>query len=228
MGKSDVVQRLLEGLKRLEYRGYDSSGVAVIHDDTILRRRAAGKIANLEATLQEHPIKGNLGIGHTRWATHGEATTYNAHPHGNEHVCLVHNGIIENFAELKKDLQEKGHVFESETDTEVIVHQLSEFLTAGLEPLEAVQKTLSVLEGAFSLVIMFQKYPNLMICTRSGSPLVLGQGQDEVFVGSDALALAPWTQDLIYLKEKDIVVIESESPTPMITIYNDHGQVVTR
>ena len=228
MSRSNVVERLVEGLKRLEYRGYDSAGVAITENNFIDRRRAAGKIINLEAELVKNPLKGCRGIGHTRWATHGEAHAHNAHPHSSDHVSIVHNGIIENFADLKKDLEQKGHIFQSETDTEVVVHQITDLLVKNNNPLLAVQETLKKLHGAFSLVIIFKEYDDLMICTRSGSPLVLGYGKDDVYVGSDALALAAWTQDLVYLKEKDLAVIKDEGAAFSVTIYDELGTVVDR
>jgi len=203
-----VQDYLVEGLKRLEYRGYDSSGIATIHEGQIHRRRAVGKLSQLQLLLQADPVQGTLGIGHTRWATHGAASTENAHPHSSQDVAVVHNGIIENFSDLKKVLQEKGHTFESETDTEVVVHLITDFLQGGASPLLAVQKSIDLLKGAFALAIIFKDAPNTLIGARRGSPLVLGINPDELFVGSDAIAFAPWTQTLCYLEEGDLVVLE--------------------
>lgn len=228
LSRRNVVSRLVDGLKRLEYRGYDSSGIATLTDNSIERRRTAGKIANLEALLQKNPLEGTIGIAHTRWATHGEATTCNAHPHANGNVVIVHNGIIENFLELREELTLKGYSFESQTDTEVVVHLIDSYLTQGLEPFKAVQETFKRLHGAFAFVILFKDYPDLMIATRQGSPLVLGYGDDEVFLGSDALALAPWTKELVYLVEKDIAVIERSTQKITVSFFDALGQKVER
>ncbi|MBP9752359.1 MAG: class II glutamine amidotransferase, partial [Proteobacteria bacterium] len=175
LSNKPVSERLVDGLKRLEYRGYDSAGIAVLDDkNEIVRRRSVGKLHNLETLLKDDPIIGMIGIGHTRWATHGKADVYNAHPHGNKHVVIVHNGIIENFSALKNELQKKGYVFESETDTEVVVHLLTDLLKEYENPTLAVQKMIKRLEGAFALGIMIKKYPNYLFAARCGSPLVLG------------------------------------------------------
>ncbi|WP_340265177.1 glutamine--fructose-6-phosphate transaminase (isomerizing) [Sphingobium mellinum] len=207
IGKDDVAERLVEGLKRLEYRGYDSAGVATVHDATIDRRRAEGKLANLVKELERAPLPGTIGIAHTRWATHGAPTTSNAHPHATKEVALVHNGIIENFKALREELMARGRVFDSETDTEVVAHLVSEQVELGASPTEAVRQVLPRLHGAFALAILFRSHPDLLIGARLGSPLVVGYGDGETYLGSDALALAPLTQRIAYLEEGDWVVV---------------------
>ena len=207
VGKEDVAERLLDGLKRLEYRGYDSAGIATIHDGAIERRRAEGKLVNLSGELRDEPLPGTTGIAHTRWATHGAPTTSNAHPHATEEVALVHNGIIENFKPLREELLAKGRHFDSETDTEVVAHMVSDLVEQGASPQDAVAKVLPRLHGAFALAILFRKHPGLLIGARLGSPLVVGYGDGETYLGSDALALAPLTQRIAYLEEGDWVVI---------------------
>lgn len=207
LGTAPVTERLIEGLRRLEYRGYDSAGVATLGDGAIERRRAEGKLDNLLAVLADDPIDGATGIAHTRWATHGAPTTDNAHPHATGEVALVHNGIIENFKELREELVARGRTFESETDTEVVAHLVSEQIEQGVEPRVAVRKTLDRLHGAFALAIMFKSHPDLLIGARFGSSLVVGHGDGESFFGSDALALAPFTRRISYLEEGDMVVI---------------------
>ena len=206
-GNGPVVPRLIDSLKRLEYRGYDSAGIAVQDETGIRRRRAKGKIRNLEAVLAEDPIKGTVGIGHTRWATHGAPTQANAHPHKSGKVCLVHNGIIENFAELKAELEALGHVFESQTDTEVVAHLLDQNLSQGLEPLAAFKATLDRLTGAYALAVLIDGEKDLILGARRGSPLVVGWGEDEMYLGSDALAVGPFTQHISYLEEGDYVAM---------------------
>jgi glucosamine--fructose-6-phosphate aminotransferase (isomerizing) len=208
VGRDDVADRLLDGLKRLEYRGYDSAGIATIHDGAIDRRRAEGKLVNLAKVLAAEPLPGTTGIAHTRWATHGAPTTSNAHPHATDEVALVHNGIIENFKPLREELQARGRVFDSETDTEVVAHLISEQVEQGLAPEEAVKAVLPRLHGAFALAILFRQHPDIIIGARLGSPLVVGYGEDETYLGSDALALAPLTQKIAYLDEGDWVVID--------------------
>lgn len=208
LGTSDVADRLFDGLKRLEYRGYDSAGIATLHDGAIERRRAQGKLANLGKRLAEEPLPGHVGIAHTRWATHGAPTEDNAHPHVAGAVTVVHNGIIENFKPLRDELIAKGRVFNSQTDTEVVAHLIDEALAATGDPVEAVRTALPRLHGAFALAILFADYPDLLIGARLGSPLVIGYGDGETFLGSDALALAPLTQRIAYLDEGDWVVIE--------------------
>ncbi|HVF95165.1 MAG TPA: glutamine--fructose-6-phosphate transaminase (isomerizing) [Sphingomonas sp.] len=206
VGAEDVADRLLDGLKRLEYRGYDSAGIATDHQGGIERRRASGKLINLARELAAHPLPGRTGIAHTRWATHGGPTTNNAHPHATDHVAVVHNGIIENFKPLRAALIERGRVFTSETDTEVVAHLVSERVEAGATPAEAVREVLPQLHGAFALAILFRDHPDLLIGARLGSPLVVGYGEGETYLGSDALALAPLTQRIAYLDEGDWVV----------------------
>ena len=208
LGTSDVADRLFDGLKRLEYRGYDSAGIATLHDGAIERRRAQGKLANLGKRLAEEPLPGHVGIAHTRWATHGAPTEDNAHPHVAGAVSVVHNGIIENFKPLRDELIAKGRVFNSQTDTEVVAHLIDEALQATGDPIEAVRTALPRLHGAFALAILFADYPDLLIGARLGSPLVIGYGDGETYLGSDALALAPLTQRIAYLDEGDWVVIE--------------------
>jgi len=205
LGKRDVIPLLVDGLRRLEYRGYDSSGVATLEEGAIRRRRAQGKIARLEARLAEDPLAGPIGIAHTRWATHGVPNEVNAHPHATAKVVLVHNGIIENYRELAQELAAHGHVFESQTDSEVAAHLVSYYLDQGLTPQMAVATALKRFHGAFSLAILFAGHDDLMIGARLGSPLAVGFGDGEMFLGSDALALAPMTQRIAYLDEGDWV-----------------------
>ncbi|OYX66827.1 MAG: glutamine--fructose-6-phosphate transaminase (isomerizing) [Sphingomonadales bacterium 32-64-17] len=210
VGNQPVAPRLVEGLRRMEYRGYDSAGVCTYHDGQLIRRRAQGKLINLVAELERNPAPGTAGIAHTRWATHGAPTESNAHPHATPQVALVHNGIIENFRELREELRGTGRKFESETDTEVVVHLVSREIEAGRTPQEAVQTILPRLRGAFALAIQFRDYPDLLIGARLGSPLVVGHADGETYLGSDALALAPLTQDITYLEEGDWVVVTRE------------------
>ena len=209
IGKADAAPLLLDGLKRLEYRGYDSAGIATLVDGAIDRRRAKGKINNLNALIDAQPLPGTIGIGHTRWATHGLPTETNAHPHADERVVLVHNGIIENFQELRQELSDAGRTFHSETDTEAVVHLISSYLEQGKTPAEAVSAALKRLEGAFALAILFAGHDGLMIAARRGSPLAIGYGDGEMYIGSDALALAPLTQQICYLEEGDWAEISS-------------------
>ncbi|BCA57976.1 glutamine--fructose-6-phosphate transaminase (isomerizing) [Sphingomonas sp. HMP6] len=210
VGKEPVAERLLDGLRRLEYRGYDSAGIATVHDGEIERRRASGKLINLARELAATPLDGTVGIAHTRWATHGGPTTNNAHPHATEEVALVHNGIIENFKPLRDELIARGRVFTSETDTEVVAHLISEKVEGGMSPTDAVAEVLPRLHGAFALAILFRQHPDLLIGARLGSPLVVGYGEGETYLGSDALALAPLTQRISYLEEGDWVVITGD------------------
>ncbi len=207
LGKAPVAPLLVDALRRLEYRGYDSAGVATLVNGKIERRRAEGKLSNLETLLESAPVEGTIGIGHTRWATHGRPSEANAHPHANEHVAVVHNGIIENFQELRSELEAAGHRFETETDTEVIVHLISEHLAQQRPPEEAVGKALARLEGAFALAIIFAGRHDLMFGARKGSPLAVGYGDGEMYLGSDALALAPLTNRICYLEEGDWVTL---------------------
>ncbi|TRD10597.1 glutamine--fructose-6-phosphate transaminase (isomerizing) [Erythrobacter insulae] len=211
VGSEAVADRLVDGLKRMEYRGYDSSGICTLHDGQLVRRRAKGKLANLVNVLRESDAPGSIGIAHTRWATHGAPTAENAHPHATEEVAIVHNGIIENFKELRAELAAKGRIFESETDSEVVAHLISDQIEAGADPVAAVKAVLPRLRGAFALAIAFREYPDLLIGARLGSPLVVGYGPEgddaEMYLGSDALALAPLTQRIAYLEEGDWVVL---------------------
>ena len=211
IGTTPVAPLLLDGLKRLEYRGYDSAGVATLVNGKIERRRAEGKLGNLNALLEREPVGGTIGIGHTRWATHGKPTEANAHPHANDRVALVHNGIIENFQELREELSELGHIFETETDTEVVVHLLTHYLDQQLSPRDAVAEVLVRLEGAFALAIVFAGRHDLMIGARCGSPLAVGYGDGAMYLGSDALALAPLTNRICYLEEGDWVEISRDA-----------------
>ena len=210
VGKSPVADRLVDGLKRMEYRGYDSAGVCTVDGGQLVRRRAQGKLANLVTELGGNPAPGNIGIAHTRWATHGAPTTSNAHPHATGEVALVHNGIIENFKALRDGLMARGRTFESETDTEVVAHLLSEQIEAGKSPADAVKAVLPTLRGAFALAIAFRQHPDMLIGARLGSPLVVGYAEGETYLGSDALALAPLTQQIAYLEEGDWVIITRE------------------
>ncbi len=207
IGKQDVAGQLVEGLKRLEYRGYDSAGIATLVDGAIERRRAQGKLVNLEALLKDKPLGGAIGIGHTRWATHGVPNEINAHPHATARVAVVHNGIIENYQELKAELAAKGHSFASQTDTEVVVHLIDAYLQEGKSPEDATQQALRRLDGAFALGIIFANRPDILIAARRGSPLAIGHGDGEMYLGSDALALAPLTRRLTYLEEGDWAVL---------------------
>ena len=229
LGREDVADRLLEGLKRLEYRGYDSAGIATLHDGAIDRRRASGKLRNLAAVLDAEPLPGTIGIAHTRWATHGGPTTNNAHPHATDEVAVVHNGIIENFKPLREALEARGRVFTSETDTEVVAHLVSERVEAGDDPVAAVRAVLPQLHGAFALAILFRRHEGLLIGARLGSPLVVGYGPestgDELYLGSDALALAPLTQRISYLDEGDWVVLTRDGG---VQVYDRENDPVTR
>jgi len=210
VGKAPVTDRLIESLKRLEYRGYDSAGVAVQSGGQVARRRAAGKIKALELALEGGPLTATVGIGHTRWATHGGPSERNAHPHTAGRVTLVHNGIIENFAELKAELTAAGRVFESETDTEVIAQLVDHYLATGLAPLAAFKAALDRLTGAYALAVLIEGEDNFIMGARRGSPLVVGTGDGEMFLGSDALAVGPFTDRVTYLEEGDYVAIDHD------------------
>ncbi len=201
---------MIDALKRLEYRGYDSAGVATLEHGVLTRRRAEGKLKNLEQRLAREPLSGTIGIGHTRWATHGRPTENNAHPHATDRLAVVHNGIIENFAELRRELEAKGAKFATETDTEVIAHLVTEEIKRGLSPVEAVKAALPRLRGAFALAFLFAGEDNLLIGARKGSPLAIGFGDGAMFVGSDAIALAPFTDTVSYLEDGDWVVIDPQ------------------
>jgi glucosamine--fructose-6-phosphate aminotransferase (isomerizing) len=224
IGHEPAAPQLVEALKRLEYRGYDSAGVATLEDGVLTRRRAEGKLKNLETRLGREPLSGNIGIGHTRWATHGRPTENNAHPHATEKLAVVHNGIIENFAELRRELEAKGAKFATETDTEVVAHLVTEEMKRGASPVEAVKRALPRLRGAFALAFLFAGEDNLLIGARKGSPLAVGYGKGEMFVGSDAIALAPFTNTVSYLEDGDWVVVTRKGAK----IHNAKGAVVKR
>ena len=224
LSREPVADRLIDGLRRLEYRGYDSAGIATIHDGITERRRASGKLANLARALALDPLPGTIGIAHTRWATHGAPTTGNAHPHATENVCLVHNGIIENFKPLRAEVIAAGCTLESETDTEVVAHLIELALAGGATPDAAVALVLKRLHGAFSFAILFKSHPDVLYGARRGSPLVVGQGQGEMFLGSDALGLAPFTNRICYLEEGDWVRLTLQGAT----IFNGDDQPVER
>lgn len=207
LGQTPVAPLLVDALKRLEYRGYDSAGIATVQNGELVRRRAKGKLRNLEAHLEKNPLLGNSGIGHTRWATHGAPTVENAHPHASDGVMVVHNGIIENFLELREVIRAAGVKLSTETDTEVIAHLISLEVKAGKAPEEAVGAALLKLKGAFSLAILFADHDDLMIGARRGSPLAVGYGEGEMYLGSDAIALSPFTDRISYLEEGDCVVL---------------------
>jgi len=224
VGNADVAQRLFDGLKRLEYRGYDSAGICTIEDGKLVRRRAEGKLDNLARVLEAEPLHGATGIAHTRWATHGAPTVSNAHPHIVGRVALVHNGIIENFKPLRDELLAEGRSFESETDTEVVGHLVAREIERGATPQDAVAAVLPRLQGAFAIAILFQDHPDLIICARMGAPLTVGYGEGENYLGSDALAVAPWTQRIAYLEEGDWAVVRREA----IQIFDRSNEPVER
>ena len=223
-GTETVANRLVDGLKRLEYRGYDSAGIAVRAGPKVERRRAQSKIVNLEAVMAEAPIDGPMGIAHTRWATHGQPNEINAHPHMSGKVAIVHNGIIENFRELRDELQADGRSFESETDSEVIAQLIDKNMNDGMDAVDAFEAALKKLSGAFAIAAIFADDTDLLIGARKGSPLVLGYGEGEMFLGSDAIALAPFTRDVTYLEEGDWVVLTPDSHD----IRNVDGERVNR
>jgi glutamine---fructose-6-phosphate transaminase (isomerizing) len=206
-GTRDVAPIIVEALKRLEYRGYDSAGVATLVDGKIERRRAPGKLINLEAVLREAPLTGHTGIGHTRWATHGAPTEGNAHPHATARVAIVHNGIIENFRELREELTAKGHKFQSETDSETAAHLVTDYMDEGLGPEEAAKKAIARLIGAYSIAMIFKDHEGLLVGARKGPPLAVGYSETESYLGSDAFALAPFTNRVAYLLDGDIAVV---------------------
>ncbi len=210
LGNTPAVDDILEGLTRLEYRGYDSSGIAILNQKEIHSYRAEGKLKNLKTIIGEKKLKGHIGIGHTRWATHGVPSEKNAHPHITEHVAIVHNGIIENFKSLKEVLSKKGHIFKSQTDSEVIAHLLTDFLKSGLSPEKAIKMTLPKLEGAFAIAVLFKDY-DLLVGARRGSPLAIGINNDNLYIGSDSIALAPFTQKVCFLEEGDSVFIKEKT-----------------
>ena len=224
VGKSDVAQRLFDGLKRLEYRGYDSAGICTIDHGELVRRRAEGKLDNLARELAQEPLGGNIGIAHTRWATHGAPTVDNAHPHIVGSVAIVHNGIIENFKPLREELIADGREFKSETDTEVVAHLVAREVENGASPQDAVATVLPRLQGAFAIAFLFRDQPDLVIGARMGAPLTVGYGNGENYLGSDALAVAPWTQQIAYLDEGDWAIVRRES----IEIFDRENQPVER
>src|SRR3954453_6745309 len=224
LGRAPVAEQLVDSLKRLEYRGYDSAGVATLEGDHLERRRAEGKLKNLELRLKAEPLAGHTGIGHTRWATHGKPTESNAHPHATDNVAVVHNGIIENFRELRAELEKQGAKFTSETDTEVVVHLVNSYLLKGHSPQQAVAASLPQLKGAFALAFLFKGHGDLLIGARKGSPLAMGYGDGEMFIGSDAIALAPFTDTISYLEDGDWVEITRESGV----VHDVSGAVVKR
>jgi glutamine---fructose-6-phosphate transaminase (isomerizing) len=224
LGREPVAEHLVDALKRLEYRGYDSAGVATLEGAALERRRAQGKLRNLEKKLESEPLRGTIGIGHTRWATHGRPSEANAHPHATDRLAVVHNGIIENFRELREELEKGGAKFASETDTEVVAHLVTHEMSKGLSPVEAVKAALPRLRGAFALVFLFKGETDLLIGARKGSPLAVGYGDGEMYLGSDAIALAPFTDMISYLEDGDSVVLSRKS----IEVRDSHGAKVER
>ncbi|CUH80370.1 Glutamine--fructose-6-phosphate aminotransferase [isomerizing] [Tritonibacter multivorans] len=224
LGNHEVAPILVEALKRLEYRGYDSAGIATVNSGTLSRRRAVGKLVNLSDLLVHEPLAGKSGIGHTRWATHGAPTVTNAHPHRAGCVAVVHNGIIENFKDLRAELGAAGIDFETDTDTETVALLCEHYIREGLSPTEAAQKTVGRLHGAFALAFLFEGEDDLMIAARKGSPLAIGHGDSEMFVGSDALALAPFTDQITYLEEGDFAILTRNS----LQIFDSKGNLANR
>lgn len=225
IAQRNVIPILLEGLKRLEYRGYDSAGLAILHENEIVRQRAVGKVSGLEMLLKENPTSGNIGIAHTRWATHGKPSKENAHPHVScNTVAVVHNGVIENHEQLRAEQRRNNYEFTSETDTEVVVHEIYHALKTSSDLLQAVKATVPKFEGAYALAIMSSDEPDTLIACRKGSPIVIGVGIGEYFVASDVAALLPVTQRFIFLEEGDIAAIKIDS----LTIYDSQNNVVQR
>jgi glutamine---fructose-6-phosphate transaminase (isomerizing) len=224
IGREPVAPQLVDALKRLEYRGYDSAGVATLERGVLTRRRAQGKLKNLEQKLAREPLSGTIGIGHTRWATHGRPTENNAHPHATDKLAVVHNGIIENFSELRRELEAKGAKFATETDTEVVAHLVTDEIKRGATPVEAVKAALPRLRGPFALAFLFAGEEDLLIGARRGSPLAVGFGEDAMFIGSDAIALAPFTDTVSYLEDGDWAVIRGAGAE----IHDVNGAVVER
>ena len=222
VGQTPVAPLIVDALKRLEYRGYDSAGVATVENGSLARRRSQGKLINLERRLGEEPLGGRIGIGHTRWATHGVPNETNAHPHFSNGVAIVHNGIIENFAELRAELMADGYAFASQTDTEVVAHLIAREIARGANSVDAAHRALTRLEGAFALAIMFSGDEDLIIGARNGPPLAIGHGEGEMFLGSDAIALAPFTNEITYLEDGDWAVVRRDR----VTIYDmDRNEV---
>jgi glucosamine--fructose-6-phosphate aminotransferase (isomerizing) len=224
IGAEPVANHLVDALKRLEYRGYDSAGIATLDHGMLGRRRAEGKLQALAKRLEHEPLAGNIGIGHTRWATHGRPTERNAHPHATDKVAVVHNGIIENFRELREKLGKNGSKFSSETDTEVVAHLVTQEMKSGKTPEQAVAATLKQLRGAFALAFLFAGEDDLMIGARKGSPLAIGYGKDEMYLGSDAIALAPFTDTVSYLEDGDWAVLTRKG----VIVHDEQGAVVNR
>jgi glutamine---fructose-6-phosphate transaminase (isomerizing) len=224
IGREPAAPQLIEALKRLEYRGYDSAGVATLEHGQLTRRRAEGKLKNLENRLLREPLAGTIGIGHTRWATHGRPTENNAHPHATEKLAVVHNGIIENFSELRRELEAKGAKFSTDTDTEVIAHLVTEEMKRGASAIAAVKAALPRLRGAFALAFLFAGEDDLLIAARRGSPLAIGYGDGAMYVGSDAIALAPFTDTVSYLEDGDWVIVTRDS----FEIHDNDGDIVQR
>ena len=224
LGREPVAEHLVDALKRLEYRGYDSAGIATLEGAALERRRAQGKLRNLEKKLETEPLHGTIGIGHTRWATHGRPSEANAHPHATDRLAVVHNGIIENFRELREELEKSGARFASETDTEVVAHLVTHEMSKGRSPAEAVKAALPRLRGAFALVFLFKGEQDLLIGARKGSPLAVGYGDGEMYLGSDAIALAPFTDMISYLEDGDSVVLSRKS----VAVHDAHGKKVER
>jgi len=224
LGAGPVAGQILDALKRLEYRGYDSAGVATLEKGRLTRRRAEGKLRNLEARIAKEPLAGAIGIGHTRWATHGKPVEANAHPHASDRLAVVHNGIIENFRDLRHELEAKGHRFKTETDTEVAAILVTDELDRGKSPIEAVAAALPRMRGAYALAFLFEGEEDLLIGARQGAPLAIGYGEGEMYLGSDALALAPFTEEISYLEEGDWVVLTRKT----VEIRDSAGAVVLR
>src|SRR5216683_1203424 len=220
LGRAPVAEQLVDALKRLEYRGYDSAGVATLEDGRLTRQRAQGKLRNLEAKLRSEPLNGMIGIGHTRWATHGKPNETNAHPHATDRLAVVHNGIIENFRELREELEKKGAKFATETDTEVVAHLVTQEMKNGRSPVDAVAAALPRLRGAFALAFLFEGENDLLIGARKGSPLAVGYGDGEMYLGSDAIALAPFTDTIAYLEDGDAAVLTRNG----IDFFNAEGE----
>jgi glutamine---fructose-6-phosphate transaminase (isomerizing) len=224
IGNQPVATQLVDALKRLEYRGYDSAGVATIHEGRMDRRRAEGKLVNLEKKLAGDPLPGSIGIGHTRWATHGAPTENNAHPHFTDGVAVVHNGIIENFASLRAELTAKGAIFHTQTDTEVVAQLVASLIAEGMTPREAMRKAVARLSGAYALAVMVEGEDGVLMAARHGPPLAIGNGAGEMYLGSDAVALAPFTDRITYLEDGDWAVITRDGAT----IYDRSGDPVER
>ncbi len=224
IGSEPAAPLLLEALRRLEYRGYDSAGIATLVNGRIERRRAPGKLVNLAEALGLEPLEGTTGIGHTRWATHGAPTQRNAHPHGTQRVSVVHNGIIENHAELRAELEAEGQVFETETDTETVAQLVDLNLKRGMEPVDAARAAFLRLEGAYALAMVFANQPGLMIGAQHGAPLAVGFGDDAMYLGSDSLALAPMTRRIAYLQDGDWAVVSAKGAA----VFNPAGEAVHR